>query len=267
MPAFRYVQTASSRSVTWAFAAASALCLAGLLPATAHAVPMTQSPTFRDEVQYLKFTIDHHYSALRITELAAGTATVGSSSNYAGSPEIFPATSAKATNPVALQVATMANMGQRMEIIEAQGFLQTFYGISYTPSLQPYLAPVVEYVDQAAAGDPFNIAFLETFSGHHATLVPPSQDCTTLAPNAEVRTYCASIVASQTRQISLMRTELASAYGITSIPYETVSLPASVAGTAVPEPASAALFAAGVLGLGLVRGRQGRVGRDSVPVA
>lgn len=231
----------------------------------AHAVPMTQPPTFRDEVSYLEFTIDHHFTALRMTELAAGTATVGSSSNYAGSPNVFAPTPAKATDPVALAIAAMANMGQRREIVEGQAFLQTYYGISYAPSVQSYLAPPVEFVDQSTAGDPFNIAFLETFSGHHATLIPSSQECAIAAPNAPVRNYCANIVASQTRQIGQMRAELASVYGIVDVPYETVPLPASFGNTVtqVPEPASAVLLAAGVLGLGATRAKWRRANRKN----
>ena len=245
---------------------ATALTLAGLLPAAvAHAVPMNEPPPFVNEVQYLEFAINHHFSALRITELAAGTAAVGSTSNFAGAPDIFPATPAKATDPVALQVATMANAGQRREIVEGQDFLRTYYGISnYTPTLQPSLAPVVSYLDAAAAGDTFNVAFLEAFSGHHATLTPPSQQCETLAPHADVRAYCTGIADTQTMEISQMRIELANVYGITSIPYETIPVPnngafpsAGTGGTAVPEPASAALLAAGLLGLGVaLRGRQ-----------
>ena len=254
-------RAASGWSAARTLAAASVLTVAGLLPAAAHAVPFLEAPTFANEVQYLEFTIDHHYSALRMTELAAGTATVGSTSTFAGSPDVYSPTPAKATDPVALQVATMANAAQRREIVEGQGFLRTYYGIDFIPTLQPPLQPLVTYLDQAVPGDPFNIAFLEDFSGHHATLIPASQTCTTAAAHAEVQAYCASIVASQTRQISQMRTELADSYGITSIPYTTISLPNDGAfpsagtggGTAVPEPASAALLAAGLLSLGFAR--------------
>jgi hypothetical protein len=263
----RAKNTTTSFPIARSIAAFSALSLAGLLPATAGAVPFTESPVFANEVQYLTFTIDHHYSALRITELAAGTAAVGSSSNYAGSPNIFLPTPAKATDPVALQIAIMANKGQRREIVEAQGFLQTYYGITYEPSLQPYLAPVVSFVEQTAAGDPFNIAFLEDFSGHHATLVPPSQQCTAMATHADVQAYCSGIVANQTMQITQMRTELSKVYGINSIPYETVSLPDSVAGRAVPEPASASLVVAGLVGISLVRRRIGAADRLKAQLA
>lgn len=253
----------ATRSIACKLMTASAFVVAGLIPVAADAVPMTQPPTFRDEVSYLEFTIDHHFTALRMTELAAGTAAVGSSSNYAGSPNVFAPTPAKATDPVALTIATMANMGQRREIVEAQGFLQTYFGISYVPSVQSYLAPPVQFVNQASAGDPFNIAFLETFSGHHATLVPSSQECAIAAPDSPVRDYCAGIVASQTRQIGQMRAELASVYGIVDVPYETVPLPASFGGTPtqVPEPASAALLAAGVLGLAAARANWRRAER------
>ena len=129
--------------------------------------------------------------------------------------------------------------------------IKTGTGVFRTLFYLPYLAPPVAFVDQAVAGDPFNIAFLEAFSGHHATLIPSSQECTAAASHADVQAYCAGIVASQTRQIGEMRNELATAYGITSVSYETVPLPAGIPASPVPEPASAAMFMVGLLGLGV----------------
>lgn len=267
-------RTASIGRATRTLAAASAVALAGLLPTAASAVPMVEPPSYVNTEQYLRFTINHHYSALRITELAAGTAAVGSTSNYGGAPDVFAASQAKATNSVALEVATMANATQRMELVEGQNLLRTYYGTDFVPTLEPVFDPLLATLDAAAPGDAFNIAFLESFSGHHQTLSVPSAQCATAAPQADVRAYCAMIVEGQTHEINMMQAELASAYGITSYPYETVPLvPANGAfasaggGTAVPEPASAALFAAGLLGLGLVRGRQGKMSQDGVLVA
>lgn len=263
------LQDASIRRTVRNLAAAAGLAVVGLLPTPARAVPMVEAPTFVNTEQYLRFTIDHHFSALRLTELAAGTASVGSTSNFAGAPDVFPASLAKATDPVALQIATEANAAQRMEIIEGQNFLRTYYGIDFVPTLQPVFAPLIATLDAAASGNPFNIAFLETFTGHHASLIPPSQQCTTAAPQPDVRDYCASIVESQTRQINQMRAELASVYGITNIPFEMISLPnngafpSATGATLIPEPASAAIFAAGMLGLGVVRSKRVRARRGS----
>lgn len=271
-------RAASGMSTVRTFAAASLIGLAGLLPAAARAAPMIEPPPFLDEAQYLEFTIDHHYSALRITELAAGTAAVGSSSNVAGSPDVFAATPAKGTNPVVLETATMANAGQRMEIAEAQGFLRDYYGIDYAPRLRPFGEPLVAALDRAAAGDPFNVAYLEVFSGHHESLLPPSQACTAAAPHEDVRAYCAGIVEMQAGEIAEMRAELRDTYDVTNISYEMVPVnvaydrvPASggTAGgtTPVPEPASFALLGAGLLGLGVARGRSKAVGRGQAPAA
>jgi len=108
-----------------------------LAAAAAHAVPFLEAPSFANEVQYLEFTIDHHYSALRITELAAGTSDVGSTSNFAGSPDVYPPTPAKATDPVALQVATMANAAQRLRHYQ--------YTIRDDPSAGQRRVPVGRY--------------------------------------------------------------------------------------------------------------------------
>ena len=226
--------------------AAVAIVVGAAVPMTARAVPFVEPPPFGNEADFLEFTIDHHFSALRITELAAGTAAVGSSSHFAGSPNAFPSTPPQATDPVVLEVATAANAAQRMEIVDTQGMLENFYDVRYVPRMLSSQRQLVDALEAAPAGDPFNIAFLEIFSGHHATLLPPARECASVAPHAEVRAMCANMVAAQTREIEEMRAHLASAYGITQIPY--VTIPNSD-GRPLPVPASASLLVVGLWGL------------------
>lgn len=206
------------------------------LPMAVHAAPILPTEGYVNDVNFLEFTIDHHFSALRMTELAAGTDVVGTTSGFAGSPETFPPTPPKGTDPVVLSVATEANAAQRREILEMQGFLQTYYGIdNFPPIVLPNNQVMIDTLTRVAPGDPFNIAFLELFSEHHAELIPPSRECVARSPHPDIRALCSNMIASQTRQIAEMQAELRNVYGIS---------------TGVPEPASAALLAVGVLGLG-----------------
>lgn len=52
---------------------AVALCIFTQVSTPAQADEPGRGLTAQFEINYLKFIIDHHYSALRITELAAGT--------------------------------------------------------------------------------------------------------------------------------------------------------------------------------------------------
>jgi uncharacterized protein (DUF305 family) len=199
------------------------------------------------EVDYLQFILDHHYAGLRATELAAGTDVVGPtvSALYPGNPASFPATPAKGTNDVVLSVATMANMAQGMEIVEGQGFLQDWYGLTASLDIQPDAQPMIDLLTAAAPGDPFNIGFLSSFADHHIGAIERSLECLSRAGHAELRTYCGMIVRAQTREVREMRAELASVYGIVD------NDPPLPQGAFVPEPGTWALM---IAGFGLVGG-------------
>jgi uncharacterized protein (DUF305 family) len=94
--------------------------------------------TAQFEIDFLKFTIDHHFGALRVTELAAGTDTkrnaeISSKEGTSPSPE-FPQTPAKALLDELKSLARRNNRMQREEMLTAQMFLREWYGITYEPS-------------------------------------------------------------------------------------------------------------------------------------
>lgn len=167
--------------------------------------------TAQFEINYLKFIIDHHYSALRIAELAAGTdatrdAAISPSEGTPPSPT-FAATPAKATLDEIKSLARRANRTQREEILEAQGFLRDWYGIEYQPKIRPVNRLRIELLEHTAAGEQFNHYWLETFSRHHYTALTRSLECLT---SSELRhkaldRYCRGIVNGQLGEIDAMR--------------------------------------------------------------
>jgi hypothetical protein len=84
--------------------------------------------TAQFEMDFLKFTIDHHFGALRATELAAGTDTkrnaeISPKEGTSPSPE-YPSTAAKALLDEVKSLARRNNRLQREEILTAQALLR-----------------------------------------------------------------------------------------------------------------------------------------------
>jgi uncharacterized protein (DUF305 family) len=116
------------------------LAIAASLPFSALADSPGHGLTARFEVEFMQMTIDHHFAALRMTELAAGT-------DMQRNPEIsdsegtsptngFAATPAKATPDDLKSMARRNNRMQREEIMTLQGFLKDWYGIQYQPRVR-----------------------------------------------------------------------------------------------------------------------------------
>jgi uncharacterized protein (DUF305 family) len=167
--------------------------------------------TAQFEINYLKFIIDHHYSALRITELAAGTdatrnAVISPSEGTSPSPT-FPATTAKAALDEIKSMARRANRMQREEILEAQGFLRDWYGIEYQPKIRPINRLQIELLEHSPAGEQFNHYWLETFSRHHYLAMTRTLECLTSSElrHKALERYCRGILNGQLAEIDAMR--------------------------------------------------------------
>ncbi len=176
--------------------------------------------TAQFEIDYLKFIADHHFAALRMTELAAGTdpmrdAEISPNEGTSPSPN-KPATPAKATINDIKSLARMANRGQREEILTALKFLREWYGIEYQPQVSIINNIRILVLEQAAAGDEFNHYFLETFSRHHYTAMTRSLECQVSSElnHKALQRYCRGIVNSQLNQIDAMRELLCDRYQI-----------------------------------------------------
>ncbi len=176
--------------------------------------------TAQFEIDYLKFIADHHFAALRMTELAAGTdavrdAEISPNEGTSPSPSTQP-TQAKATLDMIKSLARRANRTQREEILTAQRFLRDWYGINYQPHISAINRERISILEQAQAGDQFNHLFLEVFSRHHYTATTRSLECQVASElrHDALERYCRGIVNGQLMQITEMRNLLCDRFQI-----------------------------------------------------
>ena len=170
------------------------------------------------EISYLTTAIDHHFAALRMTELAAGTDHQRDDAITPGegtSPTPgFSATDPRAHSDDIKSMAREGNRMQREEILRAQNWLKAWYGITYSPRLTAEGKAGIAILE-ANRGQQFDHKFLEVFSRHHYTIVQRSFDCVVGSDLAhdELKRFCRTIVESQMNAIEDMRHMLCRMFG------------------------------------------------------
>ena len=172
------------------------------------------------EIDFLKFTIDHHFGALRVTELAAGTDTkrnaeISPTEGTSPSPE-YPSTAAKALLDEVQSLARRNNRMQREEILTAQAFLREWYGITYEPRLTDDAVEAIERLEGTEAGKAFDVEFMEIFSRHHFMIVQAATACLVASElrHHALRRLCRGFLENQVNDIDEMRHLLCEPYGI-----------------------------------------------------
>jgi uncharacterized protein (DUF305 family) len=200
--------------------AAVAACLPLLAALPVRADAPGQGQTARYEISFMQMAIDHHFAALRMTELAAGTdvqrdAALSASEGTSPTPG-FPATVAKGTLDDLKSLARRNNRMQREEIMTMQGQLRDWYGIHYQPHVRPDNAVQIAILERAQPGDDFNHAFYEVFGRHHYTLMEPVNGCMTGIDlsHETLRHECEQMWHSQMSDIETMRMALRAHFGI-----------------------------------------------------
>lgn len=172
------------------------------------------------EVGYLEFIIDHHFAALRMTELAAGTdltrvAAISPTEGTSPSPSTA-AVSAKATLDEVKSMARRNNRMQREEILTAQSYLHDWYGIDYQPRVRSMNREQIALLEKAAAGASFDHLYMEVLSRHHFTALEPSSRCQVASEISHdaLHRYCSGIVHSQINDIQDMRELLCKKFNV-----------------------------------------------------
>ena len=199
---------------------AAVLACAGTLPLPALAEGPGHGLTARYEVEFMEMTIDHHFAALRMTDLAAGTDPQRDpqiSASEGTSPTTgFAASPAKASLDDLKSMARRNNRMQREEIMTLQGFLKDWYGIQYQPRVREDSKPMIAILERAQPGADFNHLFYETFSRHHYKLMEPVNGCMTASDLAhyQLRRECQGMWHGQIADIDMMRHELKKHFGI-----------------------------------------------------
>lgn len=163
------------------------------------------------EINYLRFIINHHFSALRISELAAGTDQVRDAAiaptEGTAPTEGFPSTPSKSRLDEIKSMARAANRTQREEIATAQQMLRDWYNTEHRPTITPDGQRLIDAVESAPSGRAFDQAFLMNFSRHHYMALQPSLDCQVHREleHDKLDRYCRGIVHAQVNEITDMR--------------------------------------------------------------
>lgn len=172
------------------------------------------------EKNYLVFIIDHHYSALRMTELAAGTDTqrdapVSNPAEGTAPTPGYGASVAKASDEQIRSMSRQANRTQREEIMKAQRFLRDWYGMQHQPQMTAEGQRMIAMLESTPAGTQFNQTFLRMFSNHHLSALAPSLHCQVKSDISHdaLHRYCEDIVVTQKNSINDMREMLCKQYG------------------------------------------------------
>lgn len=172
------------------------------------------------EVSYLKSIANHHLSALRMTELAAGTDTtrdpaISPTEGTSPTPDRQPV-QAKALSEELKSLARRNNRMQREEILTALKFLRDWYGIEYTPRIDKRGQAQIALLERAPAGAEFDHLFMEVLSRHHYLALRPSAQCQVSAEleHHMLQRYCSGIVHGQINDISDMREMLCRDFSI-----------------------------------------------------
>lgn len=134
------------------------------------------------EVPYMKQTIDHHAMGVMMATMCTG----------------------KAVHAELIALCEANRTHQQQEIQQLQAWLLAWYGISYTPRMQPGDERMMERMMALPAAE-FEMEFLEMFSQHHWVIIHRSIPIARNAVHAELQALAESVITNQYEDVEMMR--------------------------------------------------------------
>lgn len=166
--------------------------IASVAPAqTQESNPAPDKATAKYEVDFMKGMIDHHAMAVMMGEMCLEKA-------------IHEELRAMCQNIITTQ---------QQEIAEMQSWLSSWYGISYSPQMDPGDMRRMEKLAELSGAE-FEIAFMEMMIKHHLGAIREASKCVERVFHDELREMCEDIITTQAAEIEQMRTWLCQWYGI-----------------------------------------------------
>ena len=143
------------------------------------------------EIDFMQNMIDHHHMAIMMAEMCLQ----------------------RAVHEELRALCAQIVAAQQAEIQQMQGWLQSWYGVSYEPQMKPGDMKTMEKF-ATLSGAEFEIAFMEMMIKHHSKAVKEGEHCLDKAYHAELTQLCQNIIQTQTEEIALMQSWLCAWYGM-----------------------------------------------------
>lgn len=148
----------------------------------------------RFEQNFLIAMIDHHYAGVQLADLV----------------------SARASHDDLKSLAASIRISETLEIERLQGWLQTWYGVTYEPEVSRSLQRDLDELT-SLSGDDFDKTFLVALGLHDAEALAQASDAVLHAFHADVIDTARLTLSAKADEIALVRVWLNQWYGITEV--------------------------------------------------
>jgi uncharacterized protein (DUF305 family) len=158
------------------------------------AAPAPERDQRRFEINFLERMIDHHFGAIKMSELCDG----------------------RTVHAELQAMCDEIKSSQAAEVAEMQSWLQSWYGISHGPKLDRKTERQIQELSRLTGAE-FEKAYMKMMIQHHSMAAMMAIECLNKAYHADMLNMCAMMLAAQGEEIATMRIWLIQWYGINDL--------------------------------------------------